>query len=134
MMRRLPWLAIVVMAWTTQLVAHHSIAGVYDRTQQVTLQGAIAEFHLVNPHAYLVLTVDSGDGRADQWRLEMDNRYELVEVGVKADTFKAGDRVVATGSRAHDGSRSLYLLRLDRRSDGFWYEQVGSSPKIGRSR
>jgi hypothetical protein len=124
----------ILLAAGAPAAAHHSIAGVYDRNQAVKLEGAISEFHLVNPHAYLTITVDAADGRAETWKLEMDNRYELVDVGVKPETFKPGDRIVVSGSRARDGSRSLYLLRLDRPADGFWYEQVGSSPRIGRGR
>ena len=124
----------VLLAAGSPAAAHHSIAGVYDRTQPVKLEGTITEFHLVNPHAYLTIAADTGSGRAETWKLEMDNRYELVDVGVKPETLKPGDRVVVSGSRARDGSHSLYLLRLDRPADGFWYEQVGSSPKIGRAR
>jgi hypothetical protein len=122
------WVALVVTAR-----AHHSIAGVYDSKSPVTLEGAVSEFHLVNPHAYLTMSVIR-DGRPETWKLELDNRYELVDVGVKADTLKPGDLIVARGSRARDGSRSVYALRIDRHADGFWYEQVGSSPKIGRTR
>ena len=116
---------------TATAFAHHSIAGVYDSKASVTLDGAVAEFHLVNPHAFLLMTVDR-DGRQETWKLELDNRYELVDAGIKADTLKPGDRIVARGSRARDGSNSLYALRIDRRADGFFYEQVGSSPRIGR--
>jgi len=124
----------MLLAAGAPAAAHHSIAGVYDRNQPVKLEGAISEFHLVNPHAYLTITVNAAGGRAETWKLEMDNRYELVDVGVKPETFTPGDRIVVSGSRARDGSRSLYLLRLDRPADGFWYEQVGSSPRIGRTR
>jgi len=133
MMPRVIVLLLAVTMPTARVAAHHSISGVYDRNQSVTIEGAVTEFHLVNPHAYLVVAVESG-GRVESWRLEMDNRYELVDVGMKPDTLKPGDRIVATGSRARDGSRSLYVLRVDRHADGFWYEQVGTSPRIGRSR
>jgi uncharacterized protein DUF6152 len=127
----------MVIAWLTVAVAtahaHHSIAGVYDSKSPITLDGVVSEFHLVNPHAFLTISV-TREGRTETWKLELDNRYELVDVGVKADTLKPGDLIVARGSRARDGSRSIYALRIDRRADGFWYEQVGSSPKIGRSR
>jgi hypothetical protein len=113
--------------------AHHSIATVYDSRRQVTIEGTVARFQLVNPHPFLFVDVVDGDGRAKQWQLEMDNRRELAEVGVTATTFRPGDRVVARGSAARDQSPSLYLLRLDRASDGFWYEQVGQSPRIGRA-
>jgi hypothetical protein len=46
-------------------------------------------------------------------------------------TLTAGDRIVATGSRGRTQRTSLYVRRLDRAADGFWYEQVGSSPRIG---
>jgi hypothetical protein len=129
-------LALIALVWLTLVPApeaHHSIAGVYDSKNPVTLDGSVSEFHLVNPHAYLTMSI-TRDGRPEMWKLELDNRYELVDVGVKADTLKPGDLIVARGSRARDGSRSIYALRIDRPADGFWYEQVGSSPKIGRSR
>ena len=60
----------------------------------------------------------------------MDNRSELVAIGVTASTFPPGDRVVVKGSLARTQPQALYLLRLDRPADGFWYEQVGGSPRI----
>ena len=122
-----------ILAATGVVSAHHSIAAVYDRNISVTLTGVVAEFRLVNPHAFLTMTVDR-EGRSEVWKLELDNRSELADIGVRPDTLKPGDRLVATGSRARDGSRSIYALRLDRAADGFWYEQVGSSPRIGRNR
>ena len=113
--------------------AHHSIAGVYDSSASMTLDGVVSAFHFVNPHPFLLMTV-TRNGKPETWKLELDNRFELVDVGMTSDTLKAGDQIVARGSKARDGSHGIYLLRLDRRSDGFWYEQVGSSPKIGRSR
>ena len=133
-MRRLLALVLLVIGAVVPADAHHSISGVYDRNRPVTIAGVIAEFHFVNPHPFVTLNVDTGAGRPDVWRLEMDNRVELVDVGMTAETLKAGDRITVTGSRARDGSRSLYVLRLDREADAFRYEQVGSSPRIGRIR
>jgi hypothetical protein len=135
MNRRLPWLLVAsIGALHANVGAHHSIAGIYDRAEQVTLNATVSEFRFVNPHPFIVIAVDEGRGRAEQWRVELDNRHELSEIGMSADSMKAGDRVVVTGSRARDGSHSLYALRLERRADGFVYEQVGSSPRINRSR
>jgi hypothetical protein len=47
------------------------------------------------------------------------------------ETLKPGDRVVLNGSIGRNQPRTLYVWRLDRPADGFWYEQVGMSPKIG---
>ena len=110
--------------------AHHSIAGVYDSTRQVTVEGIVTEFHFVNPHPFVTMEVKNGGGSAQEWRLEMDNRWELVEVGMTRETLKRGDRIIVTGSPAREQAASLYIRKLDRPADGFQYEQVGSSPRI----
>ena len=110
--------------------AHHSISSVYDNSRQVTIDGLVAEFQLINPHPFLIIDAKGRTSAAEQWRGEMDNRRELAEIGVTANTFKPGDRVVVRGSLARAQPQSLYVLRLDRPADGFWYEQVGQSPRI----
>src|SRR5262245_55905253 len=97
-----------------------------------TLEGEIAEFHFVNPHPFLVVEVTAEDGARESWRLEMDNRRELAEIGITSDTFRAGDRVVVEGNAGRTEPRTLYLYRLDRAADGLRYEQLGYSPKITR--
>lgn len=133
-MGRLFAFAAIVALGTAAVSAHHAISAVYDSSRPVTLEGLVAEFHLINPHPYLIVDVAGGTGGLEQWRGEMDNRNELAEVGVSASTFKPGDRIVLKGSASRTQPRSLYILRLDRAADGFWYEQVGQSPRIGRSR
>jgi hypothetical protein len=118
-------------AAVTTLSAHHSISGVYDSSQQVKIEGVVAEFHFVNPHPYLMVEVQGKSGRPETWKLDMDNRSELVDVGMTNQTFKPGDRIVASGSPIRPPhSQGLYLRKLDRPADGFEYEQVGSSPRI----
>jgi len=112
--------------------AHHSISSVYDSSRRVTVEGIVTQFQLINPHAFLFIDVRDDAGSAQSWRLEMDNRSELVSIGITPNTFRPGDRVVVSGSLARAQGQQLYLLRLDRAPDGFWYEQVGLNPKIGR--
>ena len=112
------------------LAAHHSIAAIYDSAKQVTITGTVREFRFVNPHPWLGIDVADSAGRPQAWRLDLDNRYELVDVGMKGDTFRAGDVVTARGSAARDGSNNLYALQLDRPADGLHYEQVGQSPRL----
>jgi Family of unknown function (DUF6152) len=122
--------AVAIAAGGVAAHGHHSIASVYDSSRRVTLEGVIAQFQLVNPHPFLLVEVRDGAGRLQEWRLEMDNRGELAAIGVTANTFKPGDRVVVAGSQSRTQPQSLYVLRLDRPADGFWYEQVGLSPRI----
>ena len=107
--------------------AHHSIAGVYDRGREATVDGVVTQFQFVNPHPFL----DVRDGRTNQqWRLEMDNRGELAAIGFELDTLKPGDRVIVIGSLARREANRMYIRRLDRPSDGFSYEQVGNRPQL----
>lgn len=110
--------------------AHHSIAAVYDYNQRITIEGVVSEFQFVNPHPFVLMDVKDSNEKGQQWRLEMDNRRELAEVGFTRETLKQGDRIVVMGSPARGEAHSLYIRRLDRPSDGFWYEQIGSSPRI----
>ena len=121
--------AAVLVAAAVPAAAHHSISAVYDSRKPVTLTGSVREFQFVNPHPWIGLDVTDADG-VRQWRLELDNRWELVDVGMKPDTFKPGDVIVATGSSGRDGARAVYVLRLDRASDGLHYEQRGQSPSL----
>ena len=124
------WLAAALATNVAVAHAHHSISSVYDSRRRATVEGVVAQFQLVHPHPFLLIDVKDAAGQAQRWRLEMDNRSELAEIGVTSNTFKPGDRVVVTGSLARTQPQSLYVLRLDRPIDGFWYEQVGQSPKI----
>ncbi len=110
--------------------AHHSIWAVYDTSRQVTVEGVVSEFRFVNPHPFLMIDVKDGSGKVQQWRLEVDNRWELAQIGVTRETWKQGDWIVVTGYPARMQAHSLYVRRLDRPADGFRYEQVGSSPRI----
>jgi hypothetical protein len=109
--------------------AHHSLAG-YDQSKPMALEGVVAEFRFAHPHPFLIIKVRSANGVAEDWRLEMDNLFELDAIGMSKDSFKAGERVLARGDSSRRKANELYLRRLDRPSDGLRYEQVGFSPRV----
>ena len=112
--------------------AHHSLWGVYDDRQRVTIDGELTQFQFVNPHPFVIVAVTNANGASEDWRLELDNRHELVDVGMSAATLKPGDRLIVTGSPGRTQPRMLYVWRMERRVDGFLYEQIGSSPRVSR--
>jgi len=114
--------------------AHHSIGAVYDSSQQRTIEGVVAEFQFVNPHPFVIVTVTAAGAEPESWRVEMDNRGELRDIGMTEHSLRQGDRVVVTGSAGRTEPRTLYVRRLDRPADGFRYEQVGSQPRVSRTR
>jgi uncharacterized protein DUF6152 len=132
-MRGLLILTFAMTLGGTLVQGHHSIAAAYDRDRPVKLDGVLVQFAMVQPHPYVVIEIK--DGRdTTRWRGELDNRWELVAIGMNDESLKPGDRLVLSGSIGRNQPRTLYVWRLDRPADGFWYEQVGMSPRMGFSR
>ena len=115
----------------TPAFAHHSLYGVYADSRETELQGTVTEFRFVNPHPVLVIEVRGDDGASESWQLEMDNRAELARIGMTAESLRPGDEVEVRGSLGLTREQWLYLWRLERPADGFWYEQRGSTPFTG---
>jgi hypothetical protein len=128
------WLisGVLLAAAGGHVQAHHSISGVYNTAEPVTVEGTIVQYQYVNPHPYLIVDVRRGSA-VDKWYFELDNRRELADIGITETTFKPGDRIVVIGSPARLEARKLYVERLDRPADGFGFEQIRNSPQL-RSR
>ena len=124
---------IVILAAAGVAAAHHSLSGLYDTSANANFEGVIREFHFVNPHPFLTLEVRR-NGRNQRWKLEMDNLFELTAIGMTATTFKSGDQVTVSGNPGREGAQSLYLRKLDRQRDGFWYTQEDTEPRMGVNR
>jgi hypothetical protein len=120
-------LALAIFSMDTR--AHHSLAGIYDTGREITLEGKITQVQFINPHPFVTIEVKAAKG-SQKWRIELDNRYELIAIGMTDSTLKKGDQVIVRGSPARDKSQNLYIRKLERPSDGFWYEQFDSTPEI----
>ena len=126
-------LALTAGTWIagTAAGAHHSLSD-YDSSRRSMVEGIVAQFQFVNPHPWVVLDVKDRSGTVQQWRLEMDNRHELTDIGMTKETLKPGDRLVVSGIPGHTQPRILYVHQLDRPADGYGFEQVGSRPQLRR--
>jgi hypothetical protein len=73
-------------------LAHHSFA-MFDRQNQVELEGVVQEFRFVNPHTFIYLTVRQDDGSTITWSLEGQSPSNLARDGWTSKTLKAGDEL-----------------------------------------
>ena len=112
-------LAFVVMMILggTVTQGHHSIAAVYDRAKPVKLDAVVVEFAMVQPHPFLIVEVKDG-GELVRWRGELDNRHELVAIGMTAETLKPGDRHHSQWQRRSNAA--TVPLRVPARSASGW--------------
>jgi len=126
---RLPTL-VLVLAGASVAIAHHSFAHVYDSGKTVTLKGTVREFLFIHPHPFLVVEVRGTDAERKPWRAEMDNRWELEDIGMTRSTFQPGDQVVISGNPGRDQSATLYMWQLERPADRLRYRQIGGTPSL----
>jgi hypothetical protein len=124
--------ALVLVLSSAAISAHHSISAAYDADRQVTVEAVVTQFHFVYPHPFVMADAKEAGGTTRSWLLEMDNRHELADIGITAETMKVGDRIIASGNPSKTQPNSVYVRRLERPADGFHYEQVGTTPSIRR--
>jgi hypothetical protein len=97
------------------VAAHHSAAA-YDRTNFITITGEVTEYHWLNPHTWVYLSVTAEDGTTQQWALEGESVGQYVNMGWTQDQLAVGDVVEAHVWRLKDGSfggQLGYLVRED---------------------
>ena len=93
------------------LSAHHSFAAAYDMTKTVTVQGAIVQVRLTNPHSWFFLDVKEPDGKVTRWAFEAGTPSGMIRNGYKASVIKQGAEVTITGFHARDESQNMGMLR-----------------------
>ena len=105
-------------AWT-----HHSIDADFTPGVSITISAVTKEFSFTNPHPFLTATALTDGGEGKDWMLLLDDRWEMVEAGFSRSTFQQGDELVVTGRPSRREPNTLYVQVLERKSDGFIYEE-----------
>jgi hypothetical protein len=111
--KRLLFIAVILLAGSFSMSAHHSTTAEFDVAHRMTLSGTLTKVDWVNPH--IVVFVDAkGTGGPEAWKFESNPPAWFRRVGVsRADFAKAiGQAVTVEGNRAKDGSRYGYLLKI----------------------
>lgn len=85
--------------------AHHSFA-MFDRSQEISLQGTVKDFRFVNPHSWIYLLVKDEQGSEQLWELEGGSVSALARNGWTSKTLTPGDKITVRIFRRHDGTPS----------------------------
>ena len=113
--------AIALASCVGQAGAHHAIGSDFNPDFYITIEAVVKEFRFVNPHPYVTADVTGEDGQVREWRLLLDDRWELVEDGFSRATLQPGDELVVTGMPSRRLSENLYVRSIERPADGFSY-------------
>ena len=109
-------MATMLALATVPSLAHHSQA-MFDRTKTVDVSGTVREFHFSNPHVLLEVDVPGVDGNVVTWSFESSGIMELMRVGVKRSTLKAGEKVLVKANPLKDGRPGGSLIEVTK-ADG----------------
>jgi hypothetical protein len=99
--------AVVVLAGTAPLVAHHSFTAEFDDKKTVTLKGTITKVQLTNPHGWVFLNVKDKDGKVENWAIETGAPLQLVRRGGDKKSLAIGTELIVDGWLARDGSKTV---------------------------
>lgn len=112
------WLPMLLaLGLALPVMAHHSGALFYDVDGSITISGTVTEFRFHNPHAIVIVAVETADGDIERWTAETTSPSVLRRRGWSQDSMKVGETVTLTGIPSLDGS---LLMRITRavRADG----------------
>jgi len=94
------------------LLAHHSLAGVYDMKKDMELSGAVESVKFVNPHGSLTVAVKNPDGSTTDWVLTLGSATALAQRGIGRtgpNALHVGDKITVKFLPARDGSPLGFL-------------------------
>ena len=94
------------------LQAHHAVAGVYDLTKEVVLEGRLKKLNFTNPHASIELTVPNKDGTFTEWKLTTASVTNLTREGINKDSIKPGEILKVTILPARNGNPAGFIRNL----------------------
>lgn len=113
-------LAVVVLAVAilrpVAAAPHHSNVA-YEVTKVITVTGTVKSFEWVNPHTWLHLLVDDGQGGTVEWAAEGRAPGILLRAGWTRTSLRPGEKVTVDMSPAKDGSRTAIIARVTK-ADG----------------
>lgn len=105
---------LVFPAWTA--IAHHSNSS-YQVDEIISLTGTVKEWQWVNPHTWLIMTVEDENGNEVEWAVEGRAPGILRRAGWNATTFEAGEEVQVYASPQKDGAPVGIIARVTK-ADG----------------
>jgi hypothetical protein len=110
--RTLVCVALCGLMATGSLLAHHSLAGVYDMKKDMELAGSVESVKFVNPHGSLTVAVQNPDGSSTSWVLTLGSATALAQRGIGKtgpNALHTGDDIKVKFLPARDGSPLGFL-------------------------
>ena len=112
--RRVGCLVLWGLTASASVLAHHSLAGVYDMRKEAEGSGSLVSIKFTNPHGSLTLAVKNADGSTTEWVMTTGSATTLAERGIGRNTngLKPGDAITVKYLPARNGSPLGFLKSI----------------------
>jgi hypothetical protein len=89
--------ALMFLAYTTPLNAHHAFGAEFDRNAPIRLQGKIVKLEWVNPHTWIHIEITTEDRAGEVWMVEGGTPNVLLRRGLRRDCLTPGTEIIVDG-------------------------------------
>ena len=127
-MKALPIAALGAVLAASPALAHHPFASDFDASQPVRLAGTVAQVDWNNPHVYIELASDDGQGETKGYTVECASPGILNRVGWKFNMIKPGDKITVIIAPLKTGEPGGLLNQLTL-ADGRVFSNGGPAGK-----
>ena len=94
------------------VLAHHTVAGIYDPDKRTTLSGVINDVQWKQPHVLVHMNVRGEDGQRVAWEVETQAPIVMQSHGLRREMLRPGTSISSTVCLARDGSHRAYAQNL----------------------
>lgn len=117
-------------------VPHHAFAAEFDINKPVSLTGSVTRMEWTNPHAWLFVEAEDGDGNVQTWSVELVGINDLLRLGWGRSTVKVGDVISVEGYGARNGTNTANAASVTLTETGelLWESVARSGGERSRGR
>jgi len=113
--RTLVCVALCGLVASASLLAHHSLAGVYDMSKESEVTGSVESIKFVNPHGSLTIAVKKEDGTSVNYTFTLGSATTLAQRGIGPTGQNAlhhGDKITVKYIPARNGAPLGFLTTV----------------------
>ena len=129
--RNFVFVSTLLAAFAAQ--AHHSVAGFFDPSTKVEIEGVVKTVRWRNPHTVFEVDVSGADGDVITWRIESGALGVLRSRGIDREFMKVGDSVKIMGDSSLRSDREMFARNILLSDGKEVMMTAGSSPHFSAS-
>jgi hypothetical protein len=105
-------LLMLAISLPSAVQAHHAVAGSYDTTRTIELEGVVTEVLWRNPHVQLSMRSRDENGVEISWELATTSLSNMRRWKIEPDFIEVGDSIRVAGNPAVRGDHGLYVRNV----------------------